>query len=135
VRDPYPPFDQIAPPGTRPQTPAKQGFSHARPIRVAPPCEAKRPVADPLLNPFLAHPAQPPVSERGIQIWQTARLSWDGETGDDPRCENKRIGGGAWNTSSRHAIMVHMHGRRTMTSQGEVTCRHGTETYRRKRFE
>ncbi len=37
---------------TRPQTPARQGYCYARPIRIAAPCEAKRPVADPLLTPF-----------------------------------------------------------------------------------
>ena len=42
VRVPYPPLDRIAPPRTRPQTPAKQGFSYARAKWLAPPCEATR---------------------------------------------------------------------------------------------
>ena len=42
VQVPYPPLDRIAPPRTRPQTPAKQGFFHARAKWLAAPCEAKR---------------------------------------------------------------------------------------------
>ena len=45
VRDPYPPLGRFAPPCTRPQTPAKQGFSYARAKWLATPCEAIRQAA------------------------------------------------------------------------------------------
>jgi hypothetical protein len=58
-------------PGRKPLQ--NRGFSYARPIRVATLCEAKRPVADPLFDPLLAHPAPSPRSGIRRRRWWMSR--------------------------------------------------------------
>ena len=75
VRVPYPPLDRIAPPRTRPQTPAKQGFSYARADRLAAPCEALRQAAAPNSAPLLQSDLRSPADSASKRPSRCSR-SW-----------------------------------------------------------
>ena len=67
-------LDRVAPLRTRSQTPAKQGFSLARPTRLATPCEAKRRVAAPDFAPLLRSGRRSPAGSASPR-WAANSLS------------------------------------------------------------